>query len=112
MKAILEWFKDLGSTAHAALFIIITVIAGILFYQFRSNYRLKKELEYELERVRKEVELEVLEGEGEHIKKRIEELHKDEELILKKIKYLEEKDIRGEEVTREELEDFFKSRLL
>lgn len=106
----MEFFKKLGIKIQLFLILVGGVIAAFLYFYVRSNIRIKKQMEYELNRVRKETELVELEKDSEEKLAKIETLKEQEADILEKIKFIEEKDAKGEELTVDELEDFFSER--
>ncbi len=89
----------------------IAGIAGIvLFFFVRSKMRAKDHLEYELSRVRNEMEIAQLAEKTEESNRIIEELEKEETVLREKIRLVEEREIKGEEIPLEELDKFFEDR--
>jgi cell division protein FtsB len=82
----------------------------ILFLFVRGKMRARDQLEYELQRVRYEMELAHLEEKTEASDQKIKELERQEETIKEKIRLVEEREIQGEELSVDELEDFFADR--
>lgn len=106
----MDFLKKLGLKLQLFLLLVGGVLAAFIFLQVRGNIRLKKQMEYELSRVKKETELAELEKDGEEKKAKIESLKEREAEIVEKIKFIEEKEVKGEEVTVDELESFFSER--
>lgn len=106
----MEFLKKLGLKLQLFLILAGAVIATFLFFYVRGNLRLKKQMEYELSRVKKETELAELEKDSAEKEEKIAALKEREAEIIEKIKFIEEKEVRGEEITVEELKDFFSSR--
>lgn len=106
----MEFLKKIGLKVQIFLILLGGVLAAFLFLYLRGNFRLKKQMEYELSKVRKETELAELEKDAEIKKEKIAGLKEREVEIEEKIKIIEEREIKGEEISLEELEDFFAER--
>lgn len=106
----MKLFRKLSIKLQLLLAIIGGLLTAFLFYYVRGNIRLKKQMEYELSKVRKETEIAALQEEGIQKEAQIAALQRKEAEILEKIRFIEEKEILGEEVSIDELEDFFARR--
>ena len=104
------FFKKLGIKFQIFLLLFGSIFAAFLFLYLRGNFRLKKQIQYELTKVKKEAELLALEKDSKEKEEQIQALKKQEENLLKKISLIEEKEIVGEEISLEELEEFFSQR--
>ena len=106
----MKWFKKINIKIKFALFIIGSILTAILFFYLKTNLKFKKQMEYELAKVKKETELTYLKEDSKEKEEELKLLQEEEKLILEKIKYIEGKEVKGEEVSVEELEDFFAKR--
>jgi len=106
----MEFFKKLGLQIQIILIVVFGILAAFLFLYLRGNLRLKKQMEYRLNRVIKETELTQLEADSKEKEERLATLKAEEKSIREKIKIIEEKDSEGKELTLTELEDFFNER--
>lgn len=106
----MEFFKRLNIKIQMILILLGAAITTFIFLYVRSNARLKNQMKYELDRIKKQTELTHLEKDSKEKEEKIIELKRQEADIVEKIKFIEEKDIKGEEITDDELEDFFSSR--
>lgn len=106
----MKWIKKLGLKFQLVLIMIVGVLGAFLFIYFRGNFRIRKQMEYRLNRVRKETQLAELEEDGKEKLQKIEELKKEEKALEEKIEFIKEKEFKGEEVSVEELENFFNDR--
>jgi uncharacterized membrane-anchored protein YhcB (DUF1043 family) len=106
----MEWFKSLSNNVKILIAIVIGTILAILFFKIKNNKIIKNNLQYELENLKKQMEVAQLEKEGKEKVKSIEDLKMKESELIEKIKYIENADMMGVEVTEAELESFFKSR--
>lgn len=104
----MKFFKKLGLKAKAILIAILGVLGFILFFVIRGKIRSKEHLNYELSRLRNEIEVAHLEEKTEENLEKLEELKKQEAVIREKIKFIEEKEAEGiEDVSLEALDEFF-----
>jgi len=106
----MELLKKISIKFQIILVIIAGVIGAMLFFYLKSNLKIKKQLEYQLDIVKKETQLAELEKDEEVKETKIKELKTQEKDLKKKIKILEEKEVKGEELSPEELEKFFDDR--
>lgn len=106
----MKWLKNIKTKFQIFLLLIGTIFSAFLFFKMRGNFRLKRQIQYQLEKVRKETELLELEKDSQEKEKQLLSLKKQEQELLKKINLIEEKEIKGEEISLEELEDFFNKR--
>lgn len=106
----INFFKKLGFKLQLALGAALGIIGVILYFFISANLKAKKTLEYQLKKIKTEMEIAKLEEDSEESLKKIEELSREEEKIRKKIKVIEETEFEGKEVSVEELDDFFKNR--
>jgi cell division protein FtsB len=106
----MKFLKKIGLKIQLFLLLAGGVLAAFLFLYFRGNFRLKKQMQYELDKVKKETELVELEKDTAEKLEKIETLKKREKHIEEKIKIIEEKEVKGEEIGLDELEDFFGDR--
>ena len=103
--------KKIGLKIKVIAIGIVSIISFILFFVVRGKLRKNSDLDYELEKVKKEMELTRLEDETSENLSKMKELKKKELLIRDKIKFIEERKAQsGEDVSEEELENFFKNR--
>jgi hypothetical protein len=86
-------------------------LAGLIFMvRARSGRNFKKMLEYELKKVRSEIEIEKAKEEVSLNNGKISELQRQEEAIRGKILELDAASNEGREVSAEELDEFFDKR--
>lgn len=107
----MEFIKKISLKFKIVLVIITSVIGAMLFFYLRNNLKAKKYLEYRLDVVKKETELAELEKDEKVKKEKIKDLKQEEKEIIKNIEILEKKENKGEEISPDELEDFFKKRV-
>jgi len=103
------FIKNLSAKLKLAIGAIITLFGMILFFKSRSSNNIKKILEYELKKVRSEIEIEKAKESVSVNNDAIDKLEEKERVIRDKIKEIESSDT-PEEVTLDELDDFFESR--
>jgi len=103
------FIKNLSAKLKLAIGAIITLFGMILFFKSRSSNNIKKILEYELKKVRSEIEIEKAKESVSVNNDAIDKLEEKERVIRDKIKEIESSDT-PEEVTLDELDDFFDSR--
>jgi predicted Holliday junction resolvase-like endonuclease len=103
-------FKKIGLQTKAILGFIIFLISLYFFYTIRGKVRAKEHINYELSKVQSEIEIAHLEDDSVEKTTKIEELSKTEEQIREKIKYIKEQEVKGKEVSLEELDKFFDKR--
>jgi cell division protein FtsB len=106
----MKWFKKISLQIKFAFVVIGGIVAAFLYFYIKGNLKFKSQLEYELSKIKKQSELALLEDDSKEKEEKINDLKKEEKLILEKIEYIEQKEIGGEEVSIEELEDFFAKR--
>jgi hypothetical protein len=106
----MEFFKKIGIKVKVIFGAITGFLGVVLFFFVRSKIQARDKLEFELERVKSEMEIARLDEKSEESLKKIEELHAEEGKIKDKIRFVEEKEIKGEKVSIEELDRFFNER--
>ena len=106
----MEFLKKIGLKIQLAFGAIVGIIGIVLFFFIKEKIKAKDHLEFELEKVKTEMEIARLDEKSEESIKKIEELTKEESKIRDKIRFIEEKEIKGEEVSIEELDKFFDKR--
>lgn len=102
-------FEKISSKTKIFFGAIAGIFSFILFIVLGRKVNSKKILEIELEKVKKELEVEYLSEEISENKEKINTLENKKEDIKKRIREIEDTEIE-EEVTKEELDDFFDSR--
>ena len=105
---ICSFFSKLKLKIKLILGAIVGIFGMILFFKLRSNRNFSKILEYELKKVRSEIEIETAKGEVVANNKKLSELEEKESAIREKI--LELQATGDREVTPEELDKFFDER--
>jgi hypothetical protein len=108
-SAIVDFFKKVSLKTKIFFSIIFSVIIFFLAVILRMKMSHKKMLEYELSKVRHNIELERLKKEEDVNLEKIKVLEEEENNILKKIKEIEKAEL-SKDVTSDELDDFFDSR--
>jgi hypothetical protein len=88
---------------------IVGIFSFIFLLGFGKKITSKKILENELDKIKKELELEYLNTKQNDNIERIEELERKKEEIKRKIEEIGEEETGGD-TTKEELDDFFDSR--
>ncbi len=107
----MEFLKKLNIKFKVILGVIASIIGFFLFIFIEKKISAADKLKYELESVKKEIEIEKTKEKTQEKLKEIKELEKSAEMIRKKIETLEEfQSYEGKEVPVEELDDFFKGR--
>lgn len=106
----MEWFKKLSVKFKVALGVIASVLGFILVVLVRGKLSAKSKLKYELDKVRRETEMINLDEDFEEKERKLSSLRQKEKDLRKKIKEVEEREYKGEEVSVEEIDDFFRRR--
>ena len=101
--------KNLSAKIKLAIGAVIALFGMILFFKARGSNDIKKILEYELKKVRSEIEIEKAKESVSVNNDAIDKLEEKEKVIRDKIKEIESSDT-PEEVSLDELDDFFDSR--
>ena len=101
--------KNLSAKIKLAIGAAIALFGMILFFKARGSNDIKKILEYELKKVRSEIEIEKAKESVSVNNDAIDKLEDKEKIIRDKIKEIESSDT-PEEVSLDELDDFFDSR--
>tara|TARA_R110002020_G_scaffold50716_9_gene143327 strand:+ start:17135 stop:17503 length:369 start_codon:yes stop_codon:yes gene_type:complete len=101
--------KNLSAKIKLAIGAAIALFGMILFFKARGSNDIKKILEYELKKVRSEIEIEKAKESVSVNNDAIDKLEEKEKIIRDKIKEIESSDT-PEEVSLDELDDFFDSR--
>lgn len=106
----MEFFKKIGLKFKVFFGILISAIGfiSILFIGGKLNARSK--LNYELDKVRREINMENLEKDYADKADKISILKAKEKDIRGKIKEVEDREFNGEEVSVDEIDEFFKKR--
>jgi hypothetical protein len=105
-----KFLKNIGFKIKLFFGAIVGFLGILLFFIIRGKIKAKEHLEFELERIKTEIEVTKLEEESEESLKKIETLAAEESKIREKIRFIEEREIKGEEVSLEELDKFFDDR--
>lgn len=106
----MNFFKRMGLKLKLALGFAFAAITFVAYFIIRGKIRIKDQLEYELSRLKSEIEITNLEEKTEEAEKKIKNLKKDEKKIREKIAFIEERESKGEEVSLEDLDKFFDER--
>jgi len=106
----MEWFKKLNAKVKIALGVIASVFGFILMVFVRQKLNARSKLQFELEKVKRETEMIHLEEDFEEKERKLSSLRQKEKDLRKKIKEVEEREYKGEEVSTEEIDEFFKKR--
>lgn len=106
----MEWLKKQGMKVKVALGVVASVFSFILLIFFKSKLNAKSKLNYELDRVKRETEMANFEEDYDIKQKKLSKLKQQEKDIRKKIKEVEEREYKGEEVSTQEIDDFFEKR--
>jgi len=106
----MEFFEKLSAKAKVVLGVIGSIIGFILLVVLGRKISAKSKLNHELEKVQREADMLGLEKDFEEKEEKLSSL-RDKEIVLRdKIKEVEEREYKGEEVSVEEIDDFFKKR--
>lgn len=106
----MEWFKKLSAKVKVALGAIATIFGFILVVFVRQKINARGKLKFELEKVQRETEMLYLEEDYEEKERKLSSLRKKEADLRQKIKEVEEREYKGEEVSPEEIDSFFRER--
>jgi hypothetical protein len=106
----MKWFKKLSARAKVVLGVITSIFGFIFFVFVRGKLNAKSKLKHELDNVRRQTEMVNLEEDFEERERKLSSLRQKEKDLRKKIKEVEEREYKGEEVSVEEIDDFFKRR--
>jgi hypothetical protein len=82
----MEFLKKIGLKVKVAFGAIVGLLGIVLFFFVRSKMRAKDHLEFELDRVKAEMEIAQLDKTSEESLKKIEELRVEESKIREKIR--------------------------
>ena len=112
-----ETFLEAIGSLFSAISMRVKVITGALlglfgiisYFIFKTKSNDKEILEFELKKVRQEIEIEIAQEEIDTNNDKLESLHVRAEEIVKEIKKIEEPDF-DREISKEELDDFFDKR--
>jgi uncharacterized membrane protein YgaE (UPF0421/DUF939 family) len=108
MKKILS---KISNKVKALIGIIIGVLGVFTFVFIKNKIQIKEKMNYDLSKVKTELEMLNLEKDSSEKKRKLESLKSEEETIKKKIAYIEKIKIEEKrDVTMEELDEFFDSR--
>tara|TARA_A100001011_G_scaffold222295_1_gene230242 strand:- start:488 stop:856 length:369 start_codon:yes stop_codon:yes gene_type:complete len=102
-------FSSLTLKIKVILSAIIGIFGFISIFLFAKNINQRKILKLELKKVREKIEIEKAQEKIDENSEVISSLEKEEELILKQIEQLDLESPR-EEVSKEELDEFFDKR--
>ena len=106
---ICSFIKNLSAKVKLIIGGLIAFFGMILFFRTKSSFDAKKMLEYELKKLRSEIEIEKSKEEVDKNNIAIGRLEEKEKIIRDKIKELDSLE-PGENISLEELDDFFDSR--
>ena len=105
-----DWFKKISINIKIALGFIFSIIAAILYFVIKGKIDLKNSLNYELSKLRSEIELEHLKEDSDEKVEALLKLETSEKELREKIEFIKNKEESGEEVTLAELDAFFDKR--
>lgn len=106
----MEFLKSLSLKVKLFFATLASVLGTVLFFFVKSKIGAKEKMEFELEKVKKEIEIASLEEKEEEHVQNLNELKEKEVKIREKIKYIEEQEEVGHTVSLEELDKFFDDR--
>lgn len=109
-KNILDWFNSLSSFKKILIAIVTGILTAVLFLKIKNNFLLKKDVQYKLDKVKKEMEIMHLNDKAEDKYLKIKELEREEEKLKAAIEFIEHSDINGIVLSPDDLEHFFRSR--
>jgi Tfp pilus assembly protein PilN len=105
-----KFLKKIGLKIKIALGVVLGVVTLVLYFVVGGRLRAKDQLNYELSKLRNEIEINKLEEETIETKDKIKVLEDKESVLREKLSYLESEEAKGNQVSLEELDDFFKNR--
>ena len=106
----MNFLKKIGIKIKLIFLAILSAVGFIFYFSIRSKIRIKDQLDYELSRLRSELELSELKEDSKENLEKISGLKEQEKLIKEKIKFIKRKESSGGDVSLEELDSFFKDR--
>lgn len=107
----MEFLKNLSLRVKLIIGSIVGIISFVLYLFVRQKIRARDKMEYELNKVKSEINLTHLEKDSKEKKIKLQQLEKEEKLIREKIKFIEEKEVAEKrDVSLEELDAFFDKR--
>ena len=110
LETIINWIKRLSLKTKLILVGIISFVGFIFFTLIQSKMNLKSSYKYQLSKLKSEIELKRLEGESDEIEQELLKLEEQEREVTSRIKIIEERELKGEDISIEELDKFFDER--
>ena len=110
LETIINWIKRLSLKTKLVLVGIISFVGFIFFTLIQSKMNLKSSYKYQLSKLKSEIELKRLEGESDEIEQELLKLEEQEREVTNRIKIIEERELKGEDISIEELDRFFDER--
>lgn len=108
-SSVKKFFSDLTMKVKVVIGAVLSILGLVSVFLFAKNMNQRKILELELKKVRKKIEIEKTQEEIDKNSEIIASLEDKEAMILEQLKELEDTSPR-EEVSKEELDEFFDER--
>jgi hypothetical protein len=110
MEDSMNLFKSISLKLKVMAGVLFSIFAFLSFVLIRGKLSAKSKLQYEIDRTKRDIEAIHLEKDYERSKWELRALEKKEELLREKLKEVEGREYSGEDVSTNEIDDFFKTR--
>jgi hypothetical protein len=109
-KSVKLFFSKISIEAKLIMSGAIAVVSFILIVVLRGKANTKSALEYELSKVKHDIEIGHLKKQDTKVDGKLSKLKEKEKELKEKIEFVKKKELKGENVTLEELDNFFDKR--